>query len=177
MYLLLVLIVIIVLLYTTGRESARDCPPNKRCSTYLLSKRLPVSTSTETMHGRRTLLPDIFPDHDPDLQQDLSLDQFMQDELLAEDFINTRECTGAVKTGGKKGSYLPERWDNTVCETHCPDYSMIGTRADSAGNLTIKARDTLYSHVGWTEMIQSPIDQNDVEYVGAQNYAYKERTA
>ena len=160
-----------------SRDSLSDCPPDKRCSTYILSKRLPVSTGTETMHGRRTLLPDTFPDHDPYLEQDLSLDEFMYKEIQAEDFINTRECTGAVKTSGSKGSYLPERWDSTICESHCPDYNMIGTRADSAGNLTIQARDTLYEHVGWSEMIQSPIDQDEAEYVGAQNYVYKERTA
>lgn len=162
----------------------------------------------EGAEGRRTITPDIFPDHiigEDDLtanffdkEDDLNKDYFrkenltmmpsgfadqapdkvlgryMAGEAFAEDFTNTRACMGAAKLDKQSGFSLPTRWEDTVCETHCPDYSMVGTRADNAGNLSIQSRDALYDHVGWN-IKEIGTDTNEKEYISAQNYTFTDR--
>lgn len=123
-----------------------------------------------------------------------ALEQVMQKELKAEDFVNTRQAIGASQMRLQKGtSYLPQQWTNDVCETDCPAFSVIGTRADSGRNLSTAALNSLYTQVGWVadqpascdsigwdtspNTAASGINTGDREYRGAQDYVFKEWSA
>lgn len=167
----------------------------------------------DAMHGRRTLVADIFPDkvrpldntidngiatgailehtgveHTMSLQENMTmmpsgfldqapdkvLGQYMAGEAFHEDFTNTRQCMGAAVMDKQKGFALPTRWEESVCESHCPDYNMIGTRADNAGNLSVCARDALYDHVSWNVKEEDNYTA-EKEYNSMQNYVFMDR--
>jgi hypothetical protein len=141
----------------------------------------------ERAYGRRTLTKDIFPDHKEnfpdgtlmptgfaDQAPDKVLNNYMRGEAFAEDFTNTRACYGGAKLNISSGFSLPTRWDDTVCETHCPDYNMVGTRADTAGNLSMYSRDMLYNHVDWN-VKEVGVDTNEKEYISMKSYVFTDR--
>jgi hypothetical protein len=145
----------------------------------------------EAAEGRRTITPDIFPDHnflipqtDPNKPcmdwnaEGRQLAKFMSNEAFSEDFVSTRECSGAAQSqvNTNRLFVLPERWDAVVCESHCPDHNMVGTRADTAGNLSADARAVLYDFVPWNVKPDQP-DTTLREYVGMQGYSIKEHQA
>ena len=174
---LLVLVLLMISLYAVRQ--------NEKFKIIITQVPRGVEAMKESIHGRRTLVPDIFPDHREtlttlmpsgfaDQAPDKVLGRYMAGEAFAEDFTNTRACMGAVKLDMKSGFALPTRWEDTVCETHCPDYSMVGTRADSAGNLSINSRDALYNHVGWN-IKEIGTDNNEKEYISMQNYVSTDR--
>lgn len=117
-----------------------------------------------------TMMPSGFLDQAPDKV----LGQYMAGEAFHEDFTNTRQCMGAAVMDKQKGFALPTRWEQSVCETHCPDYNMIGTRADNAGNLSVCARDALYDHVSWNVKEEDNYTA-EKEYISMQNYVFTDR--
>jgi hypothetical protein len=165
-----------------------------------------IRNSVEAAMGRRTITADTFPDKQPyaamdflqtyggeasiigadhglgtsfteeDTNPNELMTKYMDREAFNEKFINTRECRGAARLNKKKGFSLPSEWSTAICETHCPEYNKIGTRADTAGNLSACARDALYDHMGWNAQANM-IDCSSREYYGMQGYTYKERTA
>ena len=127
-------------------------------------------------------------------ERNAALEQVSRRELMAEDFVNTRQCMGASRLPLQKGSsYLPQQWANTVCESDCPAYNIIGARADSARNLSTAALNSLYTQTGWVAeqpascdtvgWDTSPntaidgVDQGGREYRGSQGYIFKEWSA
>jgi hypothetical protein len=124
----------------------------------------------ENFQEHMTMMPSGFLDQAPDKV----LGQYMAGEAFHEDFTNTRQCMGAAVMDKQKGFALPTRWEESVCESHCPDYNMVGTRADNAGNLSVCARDALYDHVSWNVKEEDNYTA-EKEYISMQNYVFMDR--
>lgn len=156
--------------YTVGDQFMSD--PYGTKETFMMREKFNNST-----YGDNELYSEISDDPAFNTVQSTSMDD-IADYNASEAFVNARECTSAVKSEVKTDRLfvLPERWDNVVCETHCPSHDMIGTRADLGGNLSVDARHTLYDFVPWNVKPDVP-DASVREYIGMQGYSYKENQA
>lgn len=210
----IIIILLLILLYTIKYPLSPSLYDWLNISEHFKILITQAPRGIDAMHGRRTLVADIFPDkvrpidnaiddgiatgaileHTGiehtiapyehmttmmpsgflDQAPDKVLGQYMAGEAFHEDFTNTRQCMGASVMDKQKGFALPTRWEESVCETHCPDYNMIGTRADNAGNLSVCARDALYDHVSWNVKEEDNYTA-EKEYISMQNYVFTDR--
>lgn len=161
--------------YTVGDQFMSD--PYGTKETFMMREKFSPENFNNSTYGDNELYSEMSDDPAFNTVQSTSMDDIAEYNMN-EAFVNARECVSAVKSevNTNRLFVLPERWDNVVCETHCPSHDMVGTRADLGGNLSVDARHTLYDFVPWN--VKPDVPDNTVrEYVGMQGYSYKENQA